>query len=169
MESARQIMNLKLVIFLIFLVCNGISQIKTSEPKCEAVTNRSCNWAGFNMTSYPNLVGHQNEGDASLEIHQYQPLIEIQCSEDFRPFLCGVYFSICTEDQASIPPCRSICESSRRGCEPIMNQYSFQWPETLDCEKFPRILMDEESEDSSTTCFDGVNFRKATKKPESVV
>ncbi|NXQ61831.1 FZD1 protein, partial [Anthoscopus minutus] len=36
-----------------------------------------------------------------------------------------------------LPPCRSLCERARQGCEALMNKFGFQWPDTLRCEKFP--------------------------------
>ena len=34
-------------------------------------------------------------------------------------------------------PCREECEYARAGCEPLLNQFGFEWPEHLNCQKFP--------------------------------
>lgn len=91
-------------------------------------------------------------------VHQFFPLVEISCSEDLRFFLCSLYTPICMEDYTgSVPACRSVCERAvslgfltgifisintlfglqKQGCEPLMIQYGFSWPEHMDCTKFP--------------------------------
>jgi hypothetical protein len=46
-----------------------------------------------------------------VTVHQFWPLVEIQCSDDLRFFLCSMYAPICIEDyQGRLPACRSVCE-----------------------------------------------------------
>ncbi|XP_042371866.1 frizzled-7-A-like, partial [Plectropomus leopardus] len=52
-------------------------------------------------------------------------------------FLCSMYAPVCTVLEQAIPPCRSLCERARQGCEALMNKFGFQWPERLRCENFP--------------------------------
>ena len=44
---------------------------------------------------------------------------------------------MCTVFKDPIPPCRSLCESAREGCEELLNRIGFDWPESLQCERFP--------------------------------
>lgn len=85
----------------------------------------------------PNLVGHTNQEDAGLEVHQFYPLVKVQCSPELKFFLCSMYAPVCTVLEKAIPPCRSICERAKHGCEALMNKFGFQWPERLRCENFP--------------------------------
>lgn len=85
----------------------------------------------------PNLLNHQKQEDAGLEVHQFFPLVKVQCSPDLQFFLCSMYAPVCTILDRAIPPCRSLCQSARHGCESLMNKFGFQWPESLDCDKFP--------------------------------
>ncbi|CAL8241016.1 unnamed protein product [Merluccius merluccius] len=85
----------------------------------------------------PNLLGHTNQEDAGLEVHQFYPLVKVQCSVDLKFFLCSMYAPVCTVLEQAIPPCRSLCERARHGCEALMNKFGFQWPERLRCENFP--------------------------------
>lgn len=36
-----------------------------------------------------------------------------------------------------ISPCRSLCESVRDSCAPIMSCYGYPWPEILRCDQYP--------------------------------
>lgn len=36
-----------------------------------------------------------------------------------------------------VSPCRSLCESVRDSCAPIMSCYGYPWPEILRCDQYP--------------------------------
>ncbi|XP_017284921.1 frizzled-2 [Kryptolebias marmoratus] len=104
---------------------------------CQAISIPLCTDIAYNQTIMPNLVGHYNQEDAGLEVHQFYPLVKVQCSPELKFFLCSMYAPVCTVLEKAIPPCRSICESAKQGCEALMNKFGFQWPERLRCENFP--------------------------------
>ncbi|XP_053204518.1 frizzled-5-like [Panonychus citri] len=109
-----------------------------SRPKCEEIVVPMCRGIGYNMTSMPNQFHHEKQDEAGLEAHQFWPLVEINCSDDLRFFLCSMYTPICMEDYHSrLPACRSVCERAKSGCATIMLQYGFPWPESMDCNNFP--------------------------------
>ncbi|XP_019644918.1 PREDICTED: frizzled-2-like [Branchiostoma belcheri] len=91
----------------------------------------------YNMTALPNILGHTKQDEASLEVHQYYPLVKMGCSDVLDQFLCFVYAPPCTVLDSAIPPCRSLCESARGSCEGLMMKFGFAWPDNLDCSKFP--------------------------------
>ncbi|XP_014485798.1 PREDICTED: frizzled-7 [Dinoponera quadriceps] len=105
--------------------------------RCEPITINLCMNIPYNETIMPNLMNHQKQEDAGAEVHQYAPLVKMKCSPDLRFFLCTVYAPVCTIIEKAIPPCRSLCESARSGCEGLMNTFGFAWPEALDCSKMP--------------------------------
>ncbi len=105
--------------------------------RCEAITIPLCKDIPYNQTIMPNLLNHQKQDDAGLEVHQFFPLVKVQCSPYLKFFLCTVYVPVCTVLDEAIPPCRSLCHQARDGCESLMNKFGFQWPESLDCGKFP--------------------------------
>lgn len=108
------------------------------EPKCEEITIPMCRGIGYNLTSYPNEMNHESQEDAGLEVHQFWPLVEINCSPDLKFFLCSKYAPICLEDyHKPLPVCRTVCQRARDGCEPIMKKYSFEWPEKMSCDDLP--------------------------------
>lgn len=106
--------------------------------RCEPITIDLCLDIPYNETIMPNLMNHQKQEDAGAEVHQYMPLVKMKCSPDLRFFLCTVYAPVCTIIDKAIPPCRSLCESARSGCEGLMSIFGFAWPEALDCSKMPK-------------------------------
>lgn len=113
---------------------------KVGNPRCEEITIPMCRGIGYNMTKFPNEMNHESQEEAGLEVHQFWPLVEIKCSPDLKFFLCSMYTPICIEDyHKPLPVCRSVCERARKGCEPIMEKYSFKWPERMVCENLPRL------------------------------
>ncbi|XP_074840865.1 LOW QUALITY PROTEIN: frizzled-1 [Carettochelys insculpta] len=104
---------------------------------CQPISIPLCTDIAYNQTIMPNLLGHTNQEDAGLEVHQFYPLVKVQCSAELKFFLCSMYAPVCTVLEQALPPCRSLCERARLGCEALMNKFGFQWPDTLRCEKFP--------------------------------
>ncbi|XP_074520243.1 frizzled-7-A-like [Halichoeres trimaculatus] len=104
---------------------------------CQPISIPLCTDIAYNETIMPNLLGHANQEEAGLEVHQFYPLVQVRCSEDLKFFLCSVYAPVCTVLDRAIPPCRSLCERARQGCEALMNKFGFPWPERLRCEGFP--------------------------------
>uniref|UniRef100_U3KJ99 Frizzled-1 n=1 Tax=Ficedula albicollis TaxID=59894 RepID=U3KJ99_FICAL len=104
---------------------------------CQPISIPLCTDIAYNQTIMPNLLGHTNQEDAGLEVHQFYPLVKVQCSAELKFFLCSMYAPVCTVLEQALPPCRSLCERARQGCEALMNKFGFQWPDTLRCEKFP--------------------------------
>ncbi|OXB64280.1 UNVERIFIED_CONTAM: hypothetical protein H355_002543 [Colinus virginianus] len=104
---------------------------------CQPISIPLCTDIAYNQTILPNLLGHTNQEDAGLEVHQFYPLVKVQCSAELKFFLCSMYAPVCTVLEQAIPPCRSLCERARQGCEALMNKFGFQWPERLRCENFP--------------------------------
>ncbi|CAK9254043.1 unnamed protein product, partial [Sphagnum jensenii] len=112
--------------------------------RCEEISIPMCRGIGYNYTAMPNQFHHDTQEESGLEVHQFWPLVEIQCSDDLRFFLCSMYAPICIEDyQGRLPACRSVCERAKHGCAPIMRQYAFAWPERWDCNNLP-IYGDQE-------------------------
>ncbi|XP_013077220.2 frizzled-2-like [Biomphalaria glabrata] len=113
------------------------SEYVATHGKCEKINIPLCKDIQYNETIMPNLLGHQKQDDAGLEVHQFFPLVKVQCSKQLKFFLCTMYVPVCTVLEEAIPPCRSLCNEAKTGCEALMNKFGFEWPETLKCEQFP--------------------------------
>ena len=117
------------------------SAFGTNNGKCERISMiPMCIDMRYNMTKMPNIIGHSSQQEASNEIQEFMPLVQINCSPLLKFFLCSVYAPMCTEqvnEVLVIPACRSMCESVKQSCEPILNKFQLQWPDNLNCERLP--------------------------------
>jgi len=46
--------------------------------RCEPITIPMCKDIQYNMTIIPNLLNHETQDDAGLEVHQFFPLVKVQ-------------------------------------------------------------------------------------------
>ena len=105
---------------------------------CEPIAVSVCREVGYNWTGMPNLAGHETQAEAELQIATFQPLVQYGCSTHLRFFLCAVYAPLCTvKVRQPIGPCRPLCDSVRRRCQPILQKFGYPWPPALDCSRFP--------------------------------
>nr|XP_023022674.1 frizzled-1-like [Leptinotarsa decemlineata] len=144
--------NMRCLVLVTLLMC-GCSSLQHDtfiedeippHGKCQRINIPFCTGIQYNETILPNLLGHTTLEDAGMEIHQYFPLVKINCSPDLQFFLCSVYMPVCTILDHPLPPCRSLCISSKLGCEGIMLNFGFPWPDNLNCDKFPDKGLDPE-------------------------
>ncbi|XP_058504266.1 uncharacterized protein LOC131471632 [Solea solea] len=102
---------------------------------CQTITVPLCKDLPYTETVLPNLLGHKSQEEANLEINQFSPLVKVECSPHLKPFLCSLYTPPCVAGKAR-PPCRTLCEQARSGCELLMSRFGFVWPEAFRCEAF---------------------------------
>jgi hypothetical protein len=123
---------------LFLSLCGGIS-VRRSDM-CEPIRIPLCHSMPYNMTRMPNLLHHSTQKNAALAIEQFEILVNQSCSDVLLFYLCAMYAPICTVEfqPEAIPPCQSVCERARQGCEPLMNEYNVSWPVSLDCRGLPR-------------------------------
>ncbi|XP_053705216.1 secreted frizzled-related protein 5 [Synchiropus splendidus] len=94
-----------------------------------------CQNIGYDTMRMPNLLGHESPAEAVQQSSSWLPLLARECHPDARIFLCSLFAPICLD--RFISPCRSLCESVRDSCEPIMRCYGYPWPEILRCDQYP--------------------------------
>uniref|UniRef100_A0A095A2U4 Frizzled-1 n=1 Tax=Schistosoma haematobium TaxID=6185 RepID=A0A095A2U4_SCHHA len=115
----------------------GLEDPYAETPKCEPIRIKACQDLPYNITIFPNDMGHATQDDAAQEIGQYTPLVRTTCSSSLKLFLCSLFFPVCTGMKKPLPPCRSLCEQNRKDCEPLMRGFHFEWPEIMNCDRFP--------------------------------
>ena len=108
-----------------------------SHGRCEKITVALCKDIQYNETILPNLLKHQKQEEAGMEVHQFYPLVKTGCSKQLKFFLCTMYFPVCTVMEFAVPPCKDLCLEAKEGCEKLMNTFGFPWPAAFDCDKFP--------------------------------
>lgn len=104
---------------------------------CEVISIPICKNVPYNMTVFPNYFQHKTQNEAALEVHQFFPLVQVNCSADLALFLCSLYAPLCSSLDVPPLPCRQLCLRVRRGCLPLLQQYGYQWPEIMACDRFP--------------------------------
>ncbi|GFO03400.1 hypothetical protein PoB_002990500 [Plakobranchus ocellatus] len=131
-----------------------------SQRTCQSLRSSICSELGYNLTSFPNYLGHENQEQAAFEINSFFPLIKIECSSFLREFLCAAYYPQCSANQDEVVlPCRRLCLKAYSGCFTVMARFGFEWPESLSCDRFP----------DSTNCWNGrktgiINSREELSK-----
>lgn len=133
---------------------------------CQVVKISRCADFNYNYTLYPNLLQHQRQDDAESDLRQYDLLVQSECSPHLRFFLCVLFVPVCTVLNKPLPPCRTLCEEVRAGCQTLLNRYGFSWPEQFYCSRFPRLHenicigspQSEQDKKRGTYLFVSVNF-----------
>ncbi|XP_059480287.1 frizzled-7-like [Neocloeon triangulifer] len=113
---------------------SSIHQVKI----CEPLKVPFCQDLPYNQTFVPTIQNLQmTQEDVDYELNYYSSLVNANCSAGLRLFVCSVYAPVCSALESRIPPCRSLCLSALNDCHSFMNQTNFDWPDILDCDKFP--------------------------------
>ncbi|XP_023858192.1 frizzled-10-like [Salvelinus sp. IW2-2015] len=143
-ETMHSTAKLSLVNVLLVCLSGGCSAISSIDPdrpgegRCQQIVIPLCKDIGYNMTRMPNLMGHEDQNEAAIKLHEFAPLIGFGCHTHLKFFLCSLYAPMCTEQVSTpIPACRVMCEQARQKCSPIMEQFNFRWPDSLDCSRLP--------------------------------
>ncbi|XP_037309951.2 uncharacterized protein LOC119197600 [Pungitius pungitius] len=103
---------------------------------CEPITIPMCQGLAYNQTITPNLLGHTSQREAVVKMSLFNAMVQSMCSVDIRLFVCAVYAPQCSAGEVQ-RPCRSFCESAKRGCEGLMSSFGVSWPDELRCNSFP--------------------------------
>ncbi|KAK7165240.1 hypothetical protein R3I94_003568 [Phoxinus phoxinus] len=136
---------MKIVILLFQFLNTGSSleigayDLERGRPKkCEPITIPMCQGIGYNMTRMPNFMNYESQEEARIKLNEFAPLVEYGCDVHLQFFLCSLYVPMCADQvSTTIPACRPMCEQARQRCSPIMEQFRFGWPDSLDCSKLP--------------------------------
>jgi hypothetical protein len=90
----------------------------------------------YSYTKLPNLFGHKTQDEAINSMHTFAPLLNTDCSSDFKALLCSAHLPrYVAKQQKTQPPCQSLCQRVFHRCSYAMSQLKFKWPEELNCEK----------------------------------
>jgi len=62
--------------------------------RCEPITIPLCKDIQYNETIMPNLLNHQKQEDAGLEVHQFYPLVKVHIIHN-RIMFCMNFLVVC--------------------------------------------------------------------------
>ena len=138
LSSAARVALITLFCWVILVDSIGRGRSRPKAKKCERITIPLCKDVGYNETYMPNKFGQESQFQAGLIIHQFWPLISINCSPLLKHFVCSLYAPMCDPIYfKEIVPCRSFCENVRDSCSGILKNNGFGWPVHLKCDQFP--------------------------------
>lgn len=111
--------------------------------QCETVDASVCGsipGLHFNSTSFPNIIGHQNQAQAQQFLQHSSLLLLLEtlnCSEYARILLCAAVFPLCYRHLFErVDPCREMCTAVRESCQEPLRGRDLDWPVSLNCERF---------------------------------
>ncbi|KAI8486579.1 hypothetical protein Bbelb_358140 [Branchiostoma belcheri] len=51
----------------------------------------ACRDLQYNLTTYPNILGHRSQEEARVQLYKFAPLLNVRCSPELKYFLCNVF------------------------------------------------------------------------------
>ncbi|VDM38910.1 unnamed protein product [Toxocara canis] len=73
------------------------------------------------------------------QTEHFKPLIKTKCNPHIKFFVCSVFAPMCPEHMPqAVTSCRSVCEEVKRDCVSILEKFGIEWPEPLNCSRFPQ-------------------------------
>lgn len=118
-------------------------EVKIFPPRtCEAVKLKFCRQIGYNMTTYPNLLGHQSREEIEKDLIAFREVVDSECFLQAYDFLCHLLQPPCElsldmkHNEIRIKPrflCRSYCEDFAEGCFSRIPQ---KFRPYFDCERY---------------------------------
>ncbi|TRY60286.1 hypothetical protein DNTS_009657, partial [Danionella cerebrum] len=118
----------------------GSSCVLYNCSACEPITMEICGGVSYNLTKFPNFLGHTSQGEASRSWASslFPALVQTHCAHTLMFFACTLLAPKCDpHTHERVPPCRSLCSSSKERCESVLGIVGLQWPEDTDCSQFP--------------------------------
>ncbi|KAG7188563.1 hypothetical protein KM043_008195 [Ampulex compressa] len=105
--------------------------------RCSTLGLSYCKYLPYNVTSYPNLLGHRSLADVEDDVIAFRELVDAECYQLAYDFVCQVLQPACLpgqlEDLLQLP-CRSFCREFWNGCG---SRLPDKIKRALDCSNFP--------------------------------
>lgn len=77
-------LSLQLLLLLPLLLGSAWGFGDEEERRCDPIRISMCQNLGYNVTKMPNLVGHELQTDAELQLTTFTPLIQYGCSSQLQ-------------------------------------------------------------------------------------
>ena len=128
-----------IVVFL--LTCLSSSEAKGKRSTCQKLNITLCQGLGYKWTMFPNPITKMKNQKMTAKLEKFYPqLRKLKCTKvNPLPFFCSVYAPRCfpVMPNGVVLPCRRFCEDAVGTCPQLMAKFDIQWPQTLNCSRFP--------------------------------
>lgn len=114
------------------------ASVPVPRRRCEPLQLPYCRSIGYNMTTYPNHLGHQSVDDVLLDLIAFRELVDAECYRQAFDFVCRLLQPQCVSHEPlepmAAPMCREYCQSFWAGCGARLPE---RFKKYFDCERFP--------------------------------
>ncbi|CAI2305192.1 unnamed protein product [Caenorhabditis sp. 36 PRJEB53466] len=145
-----------LFLFLLFIPLATPSIFnEAGKGKCVPIDIDLCKDLPYNYTYSFNTILHNDQHTLQTHTEHFKPLWKTKCHPQIHFFICSVFAPMCPNSiPQAVTSCKSVCEEVKRDCFSILKEFDMEWPEPLNCEKFPEpptlcMKPTEENDDSS--------------------
>ncbi|KHN80914.1 Frizzled-10 [Toxocara canis] len=110
-----------------------------SRSRCEPIEIPLCKDIPYKYTYFPNSLPQPDQQSLQTQTEHFKPLIKTKCNPHIKFFVCSVFAPMCPEHMPqAVTSCRSVCEEVKRDCVSILEKFGIEWPEPLNCSRFPQ-------------------------------
>lgn len=105
--------------------------------RCTPLQLSYCKHLPYNITSYPNLIGHQSIQEVEDDVIAFRELVDSECYRLSYDFVCQALQPACSPGESADIlhlPCRSFCKEFWSGCGSRLPE---KLKQVLDCSNFP--------------------------------
>lgn len=120
------------------LAARGRAEADTDRPKSECrrrVLPMCARTVPFNSTTYPNLIGDQNEFEARRSLPFFNLIARSNCNRRLKQLLCVLLEPPCHDGRA-LPPCKKFCRVALEGCAEHIPA-TLELSSVFDCRQYP--------------------------------
>ncbi|XP_030378692.1 uncharacterized protein LOC115627212 [Scaptodrosophila lebanonensis] len=119
------------------------TELITTTPRpprrCEPLQLNYCRNVGYNVTTYPNLLGHASYEEVAADVIVFRELVDGECFREAYDFVCRLLQPPCDSHGSGLEPtpgsiCREYCEAFMLGCG---GRLPARFKQHFDCERFP--------------------------------
>uniref|UniRef100_A0A1V1FKK9 Putative serine protease 38 n=1 Tax=Reticulitermes speratus TaxID=60591 RepID=A0A1V1FKK9_9NEOP len=109
---------------------------------CGPIQLEYCNKLSYNVTSYPNKLGHRSIKEVRDDVIAFRELVDAECYRLAYEFVCQLLQPSCTAhlpgetEDRMVLPCQSFCREFHAGCG---NRLPDRFKDALDCRYFPEF------------------------------